>query len=70
MFRGGGGSGGRGGGSGRGRGAGPGRMGGSQAAGPGGYCVCPSCGRRVKHVVGQPCYNKQCPKCGAQMVRE
>jgi hypothetical protein len=24
----------------------------------------------VKHVAGQPCYNRQCPKCGTQMVRE
>jgi hypothetical protein len=70
MFRGRGGGGGRGGGSGRGRGSGPGRMGGPQAAGPGGYCVCPSCGHRVKHAAGQPCYNKECPKCGTQMVRK
>jgi hypothetical protein len=70
MFRGRGDGGGRGGGSGRGRGAGPGRMGGPQAAGPGGYCTCPSCGHRVKHGAGQPCYNKKCPKCGTQMVRE
>jgi hypothetical protein len=70
MFRGRGGGGGRGGGDGRGRGTGPGRMGGPQAAGPGGTCVCPSCGQRAKHVAGQPCYNKKCPKCGTQMVRE
>lgn len=70
MFRGRGGGGGQGGGSGRGGGRGPGRMGGSQAAGPGGYCVCPSCGHRVKHVVGQPCYQRQCPKCGTQMARQ
>jgi hypothetical protein len=70
MFRGRGGGGGRGGGSGRGRGGGPGRMGGPQAAGPGGFCVCPSCGHRVKHIVGQPCYEQQCSKCGTQMVRE
>ena len=70
MFRGRGGGGGQGGGSGRGGGRGPGRMGGSQAAGPGGYCVCPSCGHRVKHVAGQPCYQRQCPKCGTKMARE
>lgn len=70
MFRGRGGGGGQGGGSGRGGGRGPGRMGGSQAAGPGGYCVCPSCGHREKHVVGQPCYRKQCPECGTKMTRE
>jgi len=69
MGRGRGGGGGRGGGAGRGSGGGPGRMGGSKAAGPGGDCVCPSCGHRVPHVVGQPCYQKKCPKCGAQMTR-
>jgi hypothetical protein len=65
-----GGGGGRGGGADRGRGRGPGRMGGSKAAGPGGNCVCTNCGHRVPHVVGQPCYQRQCPKCGAQMTRE
>ncbi len=65
-----GGGGGRGGGAGRGAGRGPGRMGGSKAAGPGGYCVCPSCGHRESHEVGVPCYQKKCPQCGTQMVRE
>ncbi len=60
--------GGRGGGAGRGRGQGPGRMGGT-GAGPGGECVCPACGHREPHVVGQPCYRKRCPKCGTPMVR-
>lgn len=64
------GGGGRGGGSGRGSGRGPGRMGGPQAAGPGGACVCTSCGHREQHVAGQPCYQKKCPECGAQMIRE
>ncbi len=66
--RGGGQSSGRGGG--RGQGRGPGRMGGSKAAGPGGYCVCPSCGHKEPHQVGQPCYDVKCPKCGATMTRE
>lgn len=70
MFQGRGGGGGRGGGSGRGGGRGPGRMGGAKAAGPGGVCVCPSCGHKEQHVAGQPCYQKQCPECGAQMVRK
>jgi len=60
----------QGGGGGRGGGRGPGRMGGAQAAGPGGACVCPACGHREDHVVGVPCYEKRCPECGAQMVRE
>jgi hypothetical protein len=57
-------------GGGRGAGRGPGRMGGPQAAGPGGYCVCPACGHREQHTVGVPCYEQRCPECGAQMVRE
>jgi hypothetical protein len=24
---------------------------------------------RVPHVAGQPCYQKKCPRCGAQMTR-
>ncbi len=54
----------------RGRGQGPGRMGGTKAAGPGGDCVCPSCGQRVPHQVGQPCYEQICPRCGTAMTRE
>jgi hypothetical protein len=65
-----GGGGGRGTGGGGGRGGGAGRMGGTrQGAGPGGYCVCPSCGQRVVHQVGKPCYQQSCPKCGTKMVR-
>ena len=64
-----------GGGSGSGRGigrggGGAGRMGGNRpGAGPGGDCICPSCGARLLHQVGTPCYNLSCPKCGAKMVR-
>ena len=53
-----------------GRGGGRGRRGGSKAAGPDGYCVCPKCGHKVDHLAGQPCYEQKCPKCGTQMVRE
>jgi hypothetical protein len=56
-----------------GRGAGwrrGGRKGGPQAAGPGGYCVCPDCGHKVKHATAKPCFDIKCPKCGAAMVRE
>lgn len=55
---------------GTGRGQGPGRKGGGAAAGPGGECVCPSCGHREEHVRAMPCYLKKCPECGARMVRE
>ncbi|MBM4401667.1 MAG: DUF134 domain-containing protein [Candidatus Cloacimonetes bacterium] len=64
---------GRGLGGGRGRapaGGGRGRMGGPFAAGPGGTCVCTSCGHEVPHQAGVPCYQQKCPKCGAAMVRK
>lgn len=68
-FGGGGGGGGRGG-AGRGQGKGAGRMGGTKTAGPGGDCVCPSCGHKMPHVAGQPCTETKCPKCGTTMIRE
>jgi hypothetical protein len=70
MGRGKGGGQGQGGGGGRGQGRGPGRMGGSKAAGPGGDCICPTCGQRLPHQVGQPCYELKCPRCGVTMTRE
>lgn len=54
----------------QGQGQGPGRMGGPFAAGPNGYCVCPSCRHKVAHVAGKPCNRQKCPECGAQMTRE
>jgi len=51
-------------------GGGRGRMGGPLAAGPGGQCVCPSCGKTVAHVVGQACNSVKCPNCGTQMTRK
>jgi len=51
-------------------GAGRGRMGGNRpGAGPGGGCVCPSCGARAAHQAGVPCYEMKCPTCGAPMAR-
>ena len=48
-----------------------GRKGGSRAgAGPIGECICPKCGAIKPHEVGIPCSLKQCPKCGAKMVRK
>lgn len=49
-------------------GRGRGRMGGF-ASGPGGSCVCPSCGYSTPHVIGTPCYQQTCPKCGSRMTR-
>ncbi|OPX27232.1 MAG: hypothetical protein B1H05_01010 [Candidatus Cloacimonas sp. 4484_140] len=57
-------------GRGMGRGQGQGRGQGGNFPGPGGYCVCPSCGYKEAHVQGVPCLNKTCPKCGAKMTRE
>ena len=54
----------------RSNGRGLGRSEGPQKAGPSGNCVCPSCGHKIQHVVGQPCYDKKCIKCGMQMTRE
>jgi hypothetical protein len=54
-----------------GRGQRGGRMKGSQAgSGPGGSCVCHSCGEKVTHKQGTPCYSVSCPKCGTKMTRE
>ena len=59
---------GRGRGRGLGAGQGRGRMGGF-AMGPGGNCLCPSCGHTVAHQVGVPCNQVKCPKCGQPMTR-
>jgi len=55
-------------GQGAGQGRGGGRMGG-RGLGPGDTCVCPSCGTKVPHKRGVPCYEMTCPKCGAKMTR-
>jgi len=51
--------------AGRGRG-----LGGGYAAGPGGSCLCPSCGEETAHHLGVPCTKTKCPNCGAYMVRK
>jgi len=53
---------------GQGKAGGRGRMGG-RSMGPGGNCVCPSCGAKFPHKIGVPCYQMTCPKCGAKMTR-
>jgi len=57
-------------GGGQGRAGGRGGMGGRRAAGPSGTCICPNCGNKEIHQAGQPCYQRQCPACGARMRRE
>jgi hypothetical protein len=32
-------------------------------------CVCPNCGYRAPHQMGDPCNMKKCVKCGALMIR-
>ncbi len=49
--------------------SGRGRMGGF-AQGPGGGCVCPSCGTKSAHSTGLPCFQQKCSKCGTAMIRE
>lgn len=34
------------------------------------HCVCPSCGEKVEHKTGHPCYEQKCSKCESMMVRE
>lgn len=63
------GGGGRGTGTGRGGGGGGGR-GGGFALGPGGNCICPSCGTTAAHTRGVPCSQTKCPRCGAMMTRQ
>jgi hypothetical protein len=46
------------------------RMGGPAAAGPGGHCVCPTCGFRQPHAAGNPCNKMKCPRCGTRMTGE
>jgi len=43
---------------------------GRRGAGPSGSCICQSCGEKISHQAGVPCYSVNCPKCGAKMVRE
>jgi hypothetical protein len=38
--------------------------------GPGGDCVCPSCGTILPHKRGVPCFDVPCPKCGQMMIRK
>ena len=39
-------------------------------SGPGGVCVCPSCGKTVPHSRLVPCNQIKCPKCGTTMTKQ
>lgn len=56
-------------GRGKGQGGGQGRRGGF-AAGPGGNCLCPKCGKTAPHQRGIPCLQVPCPDCGTAMTRQ
>ncbi|MCP3965210.1 MAG: DUF134 domain-containing protein, partial [Lentisphaerae bacterium] len=49
---------------------GKGKMGGAYSAGPGGNCICPSCGYKNPHIAGQPCSMIECPECNVKMTRK
>lgn len=49
---------------------GRGKMGGPASGGPGGYCLCPSCGDRSLHLRMEACTSMTCSKCGSRMVRD
>jgi hypothetical protein len=56
---------------GRGQSGGRGRGGGNKpGSGPSGNCICPNCGYKATHQVGQRCLDLACPKCGTKMIRE
>jgi len=57
-------------GAGQNRGQGRGLGGGNNpGAGPSGFCICPKCGYKVTHQVGQRCMDLVCPTCGVKMIR-
>ena len=54
--------------AGRGRNTNP--SGDKPGSGPGGNCVCPSCGYTTPHSRLKPCNERKCPKCGTTLTRE
>lgn len=49
---------------------GRGRQPGGFGLGPRGECVCPKCGTKATHSIGQPCNQMSCPSCGTAMTRK
>ena len=52
------------------RGRGRRMIGNKPGSGPGGRCICPSCGHTVTHSRLKPCNERECPRCGTVMTRE
>lgn len=52
----------------RGQGQGQGRF--TGAGGEAGSCVCPQCGREIKHERGIPCAQLRCPECDHVLIRK
>ena len=48
--------------------SGRGRMGGF-SVGPEGFCICPKCRTKVQKQRAVPCTERQCPECGAMMMK-
>jgi len=44
-------------------------LGGGFSFKPSKECVCTNCNYRETHQLVNPCYNMNCPKCGAPMTR-
>lgn len=42
----------------------------AKGKGPGGFCICPNCGYKIKHQPGTPCSSLKCPKCGTNLERK
>jgi len=42
----------------------------AKGAGPEGYCICPKCGYKQKHIRGAPCSTIKCPKCKTNLTRK
>ena len=34
------------------------------------FCICPNCGAKAEHILGVPCKQHECPKCGSLMRRQ
>jgi hypothetical protein len=42
---------------------------GRMPGGPGGFCICPQCGMKIRHERGVPCTQIYCPQCDLPMAK-